>query len=48
MTPVGAIELEFFLMDRKSALEGNPRPPQALINEARPQHYQAYLFAGHR
>ncbi len=42
MTPVGAIELEFFLMDRKSALEGNPRPPQALVNEARPQHYQAY------
>jgi glutamine synthetase len=42
MTPVGAIELEFFLMDRKAALEGNPRPPQALVNEARPQHYQAY------
>jgi glutamine synthetase len=44
MNPIGAVELEFFLMDRKSALEGNPRPPQALINEARPQHYQPYLL----
>jgi glutamine synthetase len=42
MNPIGAVELEFFLMDRKSALEGAPRPPQSLINEARPQHYQAY------
>ena len=42
MTPIGAVELEFFLMDRKSALEGNPKAPQALMNEARPQHYQAY------
>ena len=24
MTPVGAVELEFFLMDRKAALEGKP------------------------
>jgi glutamine synthetase len=44
MLPVGAIELEFFLMDRATALAGTPRPPQSLINEARPQHYQAYYL----
>lgn len=44
MTPVGAVELEFFLMDRKSALEGKPIAPQSLVNEARPKHYQAYLL----
>jgi glutamine synthetase len=44
MLPVGAVELEFFLMDRKSALEGKPQAPQALVNEARPQHYQAYYL----
>ena len=42
MTPVGAVELEFFLMDRESALAGKPMAPRSLINEARPQHYQAY------
>jgi glutamine synthetase len=42
MVPVGAIELEFFLMDRASAMAGKPIPPTSLINEARPQHYQAY------
>lgn len=44
MTPVGAVELEFFLMDRESALAGHPRAPKALINEHRPQHYQAYYL----
>ena len=44
LTPVGAVELEFFLMDRKSALEGNPQAPKSLVNESRPQHYQAYLL----
>jgi glutamine synthetase len=44
MTPVGAVELEFFLMDRESALAGKPRAPKALINEHRPQHYQAYYL----
>ncbi len=42
MTPVGAVELEFFLMDRESALSGKPMAPKSLINEARPMHYQAY------
>ena len=44
MTPVGAVELEFFLMDRASALAGEPRAPKSLINEHRPQHYQAYYL----
>lgn len=44
MTPVGAVELEFFLMDRASALAGFPVAPQSLVNEARPQHYQPYYL----
>ena len=44
MTPVGAVELEFFLMDRASALAGKPIAPKAQINEARPKHYQAYYL----
>jgi glutamine synthetase len=44
MTPVGAVELEFFLMDRESALAGRPTAPKSLINEHRPQHYQAYYL----
>jgi glutamine synthetase len=42
MTPVGAIEVEFFLMDRDAAFAGTPRPPKAITNGARPQHFQAY------
>ena len=44
MTPVGAVELEFFLMDRASAMAGKPMAPKSLINEHRPQHYQAYYL----
>jgi glutamine synthetase len=44
MTPVGAVELEFFLMDREAALAGHPTAPKALINGHRPQHYQAYYL----
>lgn len=44
MTPVGAVELEFFLMDRESAIAGRPVAPKSLINEHRPQHYQAYYL----
>jgi glutamine synthetase len=44
MTPVGAVELEFFLMDRASAIAGEPRAPKSLINEHRPQHFQAYYL----
>jgi glutamine synthetase len=42
MTPVGAVEVEFFLMDREAAFAGVPRAPKALTNGSRPQHYQAY------
>ena len=42
LTPVGAVELEFYLMDRASALAGQPMAPKSLLNESRPQHYQAY------
>ena len=44
MTPVGAVEVEFFLMDRASAMAGEPRAPKSLINEHRPLHYQAYYL----
>ncbi len=44
MTPVGAIELEFFLLDREQALAGRPVPPKALINEYRPNHFQPYYL----
>ena len=44
MIPVGAVELEFFLMDRASAIAGEPRAPKSLINEHRPQHFQAYYL----
>ncbi len=42
MTPVGAVEVEFFLMDREAAFAGKPMAPKALTNGARPRHYQAY------
>ena len=45
MNPVGAVELEFYLMDRKSSYEGVPTPPRSLVNESRPRHYQAYHMA---
>jgi glutamine synthetase len=42
MTPIGAVELEFFLMDRKSALEGKPVAPISPVNQSRQMHYQPY------
>jgi glutamine synthetase len=42
MVPVGAVELEFFLMDRDAALSGRPQAPKGLTVPARPMHYQAY------
>jgi glutamine synthetase len=44
MTPVGAIELEFFLMDRQSAIEGKPMAPISPVNQTRQQHYQPYYL----
>ena len=47
MTPVGAVELEFFLMDRASALAGKPMAPKSQINEARAAALPALLSSGH-
>jgi glutamine synthetase len=44
MTPVGAVEIEFFLMDREAALAGRPLAPRALVNGYRPRQYQAYYL----
>jgi glutamine synthetase len=42
LTPVGAVELEFFLIDRDAVLAGAPAPPRSIVTGARPEHYQAY------
>lgn len=42
LTPVVAVELEFYLLDRDSALAGAPRPPMLLQSGYRPKHFQAY------
>lgn len=44
MTPVAAVELEFYLMDRDSALAGKPQAPKNLLNGARPKHLQGYYL----
>jgi glutamine synthetase len=44
LTPVGAVELEFFLMDGKAAMEGRPTAPLAQTNAGRQQHYQPYYL----
>lgn len=43
LTPIVAIELEFYLMDRASAQSGKPRPPTA-PNGFTPSHLQACLM----
>lgn len=42
LTPVVAVELEFYLLDRDSALAGTPRPPALMQSGYRPKHLQAY------
>jgi glutamine synthetase len=42
LNPVGAVELEFFLMDRKAAQEFRPMAPLAQTNASRQMHYQPY------
>jgi glutamine synthetase len=42
LAAVGAVELEFFLMDRESALAGKPEAPRSPVSGDRPRHYQAY------
>ena len=44
LTPVAAIELEFYLMDRDTALAGRPQPPRALTNGAHTNQIQCYLL----
>ena len=44
LTPVAAVELEFYLMDRDSALAGKPLPPRSLTNNARTTQIQCYLL----
>lgn len=44
LTPVMAIELEFYLLDRVRGENGRPRPPASPVNGYRPSHLQAYLL----
>ncbi len=44
LTPIGAVELEFYLMDRESALVGKPMAPISPVNQSRQKHYQPYLL----
>jgi len=44
LTPVAAIELEFYLMDREAALADRPCPPRGLTNGARKRYHQVYLL----
>jgi glutamine synthetase len=44
MRPVGAVEIEFFLLDRETLADGKPKPPKSLLTGARPEHYQAYAL----
>ena len=42
--PVGAVELEFFLLDRDAALAGTAKAPRSPVSGAVPEHYQAYYL----
>lgn len=44
LTPVAAVELEFYLLDRDSALAGKPQPPKGLVAPAAPKYCQAYFM----
>lgn len=44
LTPVAAVELEFYLMDRDSALAGRPKAPKSLTNGAHTNQIQCYLL----
>jgi len=44
LTPVIAVELEFYLLDRALGEGGRPRPPQSPVTGHRPRHLQAYLL----
>ncbi len=42
LRPVAAVELEFYLFDRDSALAGAPKPPKGLTVPAQQRHFQGY------
>lgn len=42
LTPVVAVELEFYLLDRAAARSGRAKPPALLQSGYRPRHFQAY------
>jgi glutamine synthetase len=44
LRPVGAVELEFFLLDRETALAGAAAAPKSPVSGAVPEHYQAYYL----
>jgi glutamine synthetase len=44
LTPVIAIELEFYLLDRTRGESGRPRPPASPVSGFRPSQLQAYLL----
>ncbi|MGH6933364.1 MAG: glutamine synthetase family protein [Dongiaceae bacterium] len=44
LTPVMAIELEFYILDRERGPDGKRRPPASPVTGHRPQHLQAYLL----
>jgi glutamine synthetase len=45
LTPVLAIELEFYLLDRARGADGRPRPPASPVSGHRPHQPQAYLLS---
>jgi glutamine synthetase len=44
LKPVAAVELEFYLLDRESALAGKPQPPKGLTVPERQRHFQGYYL----
>lgn len=44
LKPVAAVELEFYLLDRDSALAGKPRPPKGITVPEQQRHYQGYYL----
>lgn len=45
LTPAAAVELEFYLLDRDSALAGKPQPPKGLATPALQKHYGGYSLS---
>jgi glutamine synthetase len=45
LTPVVAVELEFYLLDRAPGADGRPQPPASPVSGRRPRHPQANLLS---